>query len=217
MLALGALGTGSVLYGSGLASRALGGLLSVPPAAAQGLCLLTPEQTEGPYYIEDEPVRRRIGEGRPGLALLLLLRVQDATTCAPVPNAAIEIWHADASGAYSGFGGAANDTFMRGQQVSNAIGRVRFRTIYPGWYRGRTTHIHVKVHVGGDVVHTGQLYFPDDVTDAVYAEAPYAARGARDTDNASDGLFANGGARYLLQLSRRGIGYQGRATLGVQQ
>jgi protocatechuate 3,4-dioxygenase beta subunit len=216
LLTLGALGTGTLLYGSRAARRAAGELLSVRSASAQSPCLLTPEQTEGPYYLEDEPFRRTISEGRPGTPLLLLLKVQDTATCAPIPDAVVEIWHADADGSYSGFDGATNGTYMRGQQVTNRVGRVRFRTIYPGWYRGRTTHVHVKVHAGGDVVHTGQLYFDDAVTDVVYGRQPYSARGMRDTDNASDGIFANGGTQSLLGLSPRGRGHQGKLTLGVR-
>ncbi len=217
IVAAGALGAGAALHASGLARRLGGGLLDPPAALAQTgpACVLTPEQTEGPYYLDGEPFRRRISEGRPGLPLLLLLKVVDVATCAPVANAVVEVWHADASGAYSGFDGAANDTFMRGQQVTNAVGRARFRTIYPGWYRGRTVHIHVKVHAGGDTAHTGQLYFDDTITDQVYAQQPYASRGPRDTDNASDGIYASGGAQSLLALRPRGTGYQGRLTLGV--
>lgn len=215
LAALGALGTGTLLYVWGRTRRAAGSLLTTRTASAQNQCVMTPEQTEGPYYVAGEPFRRKITEGRPGMPLLLLLRVQDVATCTPIPDATVEIWHADAGGSYSGFAGSDGDTFMRGRQISNDVGRVRFRTVYPGWYRGRTTHVHVKVHVRGSEVHTGQLYFDDDVTDLVYGEAPYASRGARDTDNASDGIFARGGTQPLLRLQRRGIGWQGKATLVV--
>lgn len=215
MLALGALGTGSVLSASRLLSGAFGGPLSTASAEAAS-CILTPEQTEGPYYIDDEPFRKNVTEGRPGTPLVLVLRVVNASTCAPIPNAVVEIWHADANGNYSGFNGQSNSTFMRGQQVTGTGGRARFRTVYPGWYTGRTTHIHVKVHAGGSTVHTGQLYFDDTITDQVYAAQPYAARGTRDTDNASDGIYRNGGASSLLTLTPRTNGWQGRLTMGVQ-
>lgn len=215
MVALGALGTGSVLSASTLLDGAFGGLASVGRAEAAS-CVLTPEQTEGPYYIDDEPFRKNITEGRAGMPLILLLRAVNAATCAPIPNAVIEIWHADASGTYSGFNGQTNSTFMRGQQVTGASGRVRFRTVYPGWYSGRTTHIHVKVHAGGSTVHTGQLYFDDTITDQVYATQPYSSRGQRDTDNASDSIYRSGGASSLVTLTKRaGSGYQGRLTMGV--
>jgi protocatechuate 3,4-dioxygenase beta subunit len=136
-------------------------------------CVLTPEHTEGPYYIAGEKVRRNITEGRPGTPLTLRLTVVDSRTCKPIKGAAVDIWHCDASGAYSGFGaGRASRTFMRGIQRTNANGVAIFKTVYPGWYPGRTVHIHVKVHVRGNVVHTGQLYFSDRVTDAVYRRPP---------------------------------------------
>jgi protocatechuate 3,4-dioxygenase beta subunit len=121
-----------------------------------------PELTEGPYYIEGEQIRRNITEGKAGVPLTLRLRVVDASTCKPIKGAAVDIWHADAGGVYSGFGGGARSrTFLRGIQRTDANGVAVFRTIYPGWYPGRAVHIHLKVHVGGSVVHTGQLFFPD--------------------------------------------------------
>jgi protocatechuate 3,4-dioxygenase beta subunit len=193
-----------------------------PAAVASGSvkCVLTPEQTEGPYYIPNEKVRRNITEGKPGTALTLRLTVVDASTCRPIKGAAVDIWQADASGVYSGFGqGAASRTFMRGVQRTDAKGTAIFRTVYPGWYQGRTVHIHVKVHVGGNVVHTGQLYFPDALTDAVYRRAPYSSRPARDVRNASDAIFRNGGRRSMLTVRRAasaaGAGYTGSIVMGV--
>src|SRR5919201_1436743 len=150
-----------------------------PAAVASGAvsCVLTPEQTEGPYYIPNELFRRTITEGRPGTPLMLRAFVVDASMCKAIKGAAVDVWHADAGGVYSGFGaGAANRTFMRGIQRTNAKGLASFRTVYPGWYPGRTVHIHVKVHIAGNVVHTGQLFFPDSVTDAVYRRSPYSRR-----------------------------------------
>jgi protocatechuate 3,4-dioxygenase beta subunit len=181
-------------------------------------CVLTPEQTEGPYYIANEKVRRNITEGRPGTALTLRLAVVDATTCRPIKGAAVDIWHADASGTYSGFGaGRSSRTFMRGIQRTNANGIATFKTVYPGWYAGRTVHIHVKVHVRGNVVHTGQLYFPDAVTDAAYKRAPYSSRPDREGRNANDFVYRNGGKRSLLRLRRSGSGYVGTIRMGVRR
>ena len=168
-----------------------------PAAVAAGVvsCVLTPEQTEGPYYIPNEKLRRNITEGRPGTPLILKLAVVDASTCRPIKGAAVDIWHADASGVYSGFGaGSGNRTFMRGIQRTDAHGVATFQTVYPGWYQGRTVHIHVKVHVRGNVVHTGQLYFPDSLTDTVFRAAPYNKRPRRTTRNAADFVFATGGS-----------------------
>jgi protocatechuate 3,4-dioxygenase beta subunit len=189
-----------------------------PAGVASGAvkCVLTPEQTEGPYYIANEKLRRNITDGRPGTPLTLRLGVVDASTCRPIKGAAVDIWHADAAGVYSGFGaGAASRTFMRGIQRTDAKGFATFRTVYPGWYQGRTVHIHVKVHLGGNVVHTGQLYFSDALTDAAYRKAPYSGRPARDVRNSTDSVFRNGGRRSLLTVRRSGAGYLGSIVMGV--
>jgi protocatechuate 3,4-dioxygenase beta subunit len=191
-----------------------------PAGVASGAvaCVLTPEQTEGPYYIPREKLRRDITEGRPGAPLLLRLKVVDASTCRPIKNAAVDIWHADALGVYSGFGsGRGNRTFMRGVQRTDRTGLARFRSVYPGWYQGRTVHIHVKVHVAGNVVHTGQLYFPDKVTDRVFRRRPYSRRPRRTTRNATDFVFAQSGRRSMLGLRKVGSAYVGSITLGVSR
>jgi protocatechuate 3,4-dioxygenase beta subunit len=191
-----------------------------PAAVASGAvaCVLTPEQTEGPYYIAGEKLRRDITEGRAGMLLLLRLHVVDASTCKPIKGAAVDIWHADAGGVYSGFGsGSGNRTFMRGIQKTDANGLARFRSVYPGWYQGRTVHIHVKVHVAGNVVHTGQLYFPDSVTDRVFRRKPYSRRPGRTTRNANDFVFANGGKRSLLSLRKSGSAYIAAIAMGVHR
>jgi protocatechuate 3,4-dioxygenase beta subunit len=196
---------------------------SVGPAgvASGGVsCVLAPEQTEGPYYIAGEKLRRNITNGKPGTPLRLDLGVVDASTCRPIKGAVVDIWHADSSGVYSGFGqGAGSRTFMRGIQKTDARGIATFQTVYPGWYQGRTVHVHVKVHLGGNVVHTGQLYFPDTLTDAVYRKSPYNKRPGRDVRNATDFVFRNGGKRSLLSVRRRKSagGYVGAITMGVQR
>jgi protocatechuate 3,4-dioxygenase beta subunit len=107
--------------------------------------------------------------------------------------------------------------FLRGHQRSDARGRVRFDTIYPGWYPGRTPHVHLKVHVGGAEVHTGQLFFEDQTSAAVYETVAYRSRGRADTTNATDGLYAAAGAaKAEVRTSRRGDGYIGRLTVGVR-
>ena len=191
-----------------------------PAGVASGAvsCVLTPEQTEGPYYIAGEKYRRDVTEGRSGVPLLLRLRVVDASTCKPIAGAAVDIWHADALGVYSGFGaGRRSRTFMRGIQKTDANGLARFRTVYPGWYQGRTVHIHVKVHVAGNVVHAGQLYFPDSLTDRVFRRRPYSRRPHRTTRNASDFVFANGGRRSMLSVRKSGSSYVGGITMGVNR
>jgi protocatechuate 3,4-dioxygenase beta subunit len=214
---------GTLLRFGGLAAAGLGvDALAAgegPAAVASGTvrCVLAPEQTEGPYYIPNEKIRRNITEGRRGVPLALHATVVDASTCKPIRNAAVDIWHCDAGGVYSGFGaGAANRTFLRGMQRTNANGLAVLKTIYPGWYQGRTVHIHVKVHLGGNVVHTGQLYFPDTLTDKIYRRAPYTARPDRTTRNANDFVFANGGRNSMLSVkSDRAGGYVASIAMGV--
>src|SRR3954454_24441459 len=184
-------------------------------SSATPSCVLAPEQTEGPYYINDHLIRSNITDGKAGVPLSLRLQVLDATSCKPIKGATVEGWHADGAGNYSGFSTAGS--YLRGGQRSNSAGNVAFKTIYPGWYQGRTTHIHVKVHVGGKVVHTGQLYFPDLLTAAVYRNrSPYRSRGQKDTANAADMVFADGGKQSMLRLSQHGTGYVGRLSLGVR-
>ena len=189
-----------------------------PAAVAAGLvtCVLSPEQTEGPYYIANEHVRSNITEGRPGRPLTLRTTVVSASNCKPIKGAAVDIWHADASGTYSGVLGNTG-TFMRGIQRANAKGLALFQTVYPGWYRGRTVHIHVKVHIGGNVVHTGQLYFPDSLTDVVYAHSPYSSRPNRDTRNATDSVYRNGGSKSMLAVHKSGAGYVASIAMGVHR
>ncbi len=190
-----------------------------PGTATPVQCVLTPEQTEGPYYIDADLVRRDITEGRPGTPMLLSLVVANATTCVPIPNAIVDVWHCDASGNYSGFDGSGARTstrYLRGVQPTNASGVAELQTIYPGWYRGRTVHVHVKVHVGGREVHTGQLYFPEDVTGAVYQSAPYSTRPGRDTMNATDSVYRDGGAQSILTLRKDGTGYVASIVMGVR-
>lgn len=189
-----------------------------PAGVASGAvsCVLTPELTEGPYYVANEAVRRNITEGRPGTPLHLRLGVVDASTCRPIKSAAVDVWHADALGIYSGVQGNSG-TFMRGIERTDASGLALFDTVYPGWYEGRTVHIHVKVHLGGTVVHTGQLFFPDPITDRVYAASPYGTRGPRDVRNGGDSIFRNGGSRSMLTLAKSGSGYVARITMGVHR
>jgi hypothetical protein len=223
LLTLGGLAAtvGAGAWGSGLLGDDDAEASGAGPAAVRsGLvtCVLSPELTEGPYYVPNERLRRNITEGKPGAALLLDLKVLNASTCRTIRNASVDIWHCDALGVYSGdVAGNPGTNFLRGIQRTNAKGIATFRTIYPGWYPGRAVHIHVKVHVGGDVVHTGQLFFPAAISNAVYRRAPYRGHGTQaDTPNATDAIFRNGGSKGMLKLRRSGTGYVGSISMGVQ-
>lgn len=234
---LGAVGLGAVLAAcragdpAGESPSTTAGGSTVAPTgpgadlfAGGASCTLTPEQTEGPYYFDAGAIRRDIREDRPGVPLRLALRVQDAATCAPIPDAVVDIWHCDALGSYSGFEAASagrpgagsgrtdQSTYLRGAQVTGADGAVELLTIYPGWYRGRTTHIHAKVHLDRDTVLTSQLYFDEAVTAAVSAQAPYDADPGRDTFNDDDRIFD---PELVMSLQPDGPGYLGVMSLGV--
>jgi protocatechuate 3,4-dioxygenase beta subunit len=192
-----------------------------PAAVESGLvtCVLAPEQTEGPYYVDAAAMRRNVTEGKPGTALTLRLTVANASSCKPIKGASVEIWHCDAEGVYSGVSqqGTDGEWFLRGVQRTDAKGLAIFHTIYPGWYPGRTVHIHTMVHLGGNVVHTGQLYFSDVVTDAVYRRSPYSQRPNRNPRNSGDSIYRNGGKRSTLRLVKSGSAYVGSITMGVQR
>jgi protocatechuate 3,4-dioxygenase beta subunit len=188
---------------------------------ALGTCLLLPEKTAGPFPLEEQFVRRDVTEGYPGHPLRLGLRVLDGG-CQPVPGAAVEIWHADATGDYSAFadGGGGKDegpgtTFLRGTQVAGDDGIVEFLTIYPGWYSGRAVHIHLRVHVDDTTVLTSQLFFDEDHTASVYAGAPYAESGLPDTSNDADSIAGDAAAEGTLLHLTASETTSGTGTLGL--
>jgi protocatechuate 3,4-dioxygenase beta subunit len=211
----------------GATGAMLAGLPARSGAQAIPACVVTPAQMDGPFFtdvrlnradIRSDPTDKSVREGAP-LTLALRVATVGAAGCTALRGAMVDVWHCDAVGAYSDSDQAtAGKKFLRGYQLTDANGVARFTTIYPGWYPGRTVHIHVKVHVGGTVVHTGQLYFNDTVTDAVYRKAPYRARGARTTRNASDSIFRNGGSRSQVKTAGDGKGgYVGRITMGISR
>ncbi len=160
-------------------------------------CTVYPQQTAGPFSLDLDQLRSDITEGKSGATLRVVVQVQ-SEACAPLKDLAVDLWHCDADGVYSGFAGqlggldTTGQTFLRGTQVTDADGVAQFESIYPGWYPGRTTHIHFKVHTSSVTEATSQLYFPENVSAEVYATPPYAARGQKDTPNDLDGV--SGGA-----------------------
>jgi len=182
--AAGVLGAGALLGGGGLRFDGSG---SVSVAEAAASCTLTTEQEEGPFYVDLEKVKSNIVGSRTGVPLVLRIKVINAATCKVIKGAAVDIWHADAVGKYSdeSSNGTSGQTWLRGVQLTDADGVAKFRSVYPGFYQGRTTHIHVKVHIGGSVSgskfaggrvsHTGQIFLPEALSAQVYKLAPYTA------------------------------------------
>jgi protocatechuate 3,4-dioxygenase beta subunit len=194
--------------------------------ADAGTCTVTPTATEGPYYIDVDKLRSDIREDREGTRLRLAVRILDADGCTPVKDAVFEIWHCDAAGLYSGFesastggggpgGNATTDAkrYLRGAQVTNPDGIAEITTIYPGWYQGRTAHIHAKVFLSNRDLLTTQLYFDEELNSAVYAAAPYNERAGRDVFNDDDSIFSD---QTILTVTKDGDGYLGLINVGVR-
>ncbi len=205
----------------------------VPRAFAQTvaggkICRLTPQAEEGPFYFDPNLVRADIAEGHEGVPLTLSLQVVDGA-CAPLAAARVDLWHADAVGFYSGYGGQGDDNkastrgqkFLRGTQLTDASGGVTFTTIYPGWYSGRTTHIHFKVFLDRKTVLTGQIYFPDALSEFIYTNVrPYKDRTKkRDTINASDGVLAASGGDHasFCSITEEADRYLAALAVGVDR
>lgn len=213
-------GTGGLLLGGRSTAQ---GALSREPSPG---CVLTPAQTEGPYFVDERLNRGDIradpatGAVRPGAPLALQLRVAAVagTKCVPLRDAIVDIWQCDALGHYSDVDAARGTRFLRGCQVTDAEGRVRFTTIYPGAYPGRAVHIHFKIRPGAPGrarEFTSQLYFDDALTDRVHATSAYGGGASRRTRNASDGLYMDGGRDLTLDVAQGGHGYAAAYEIGV--
>ena len=162
------------------------------PTTGSSACAVTPSETAGPFPSLTDLIRSDIREGRSGTTLTLTITVvHSSNNCSPVPNANVEIWQCDAAGNYSQYGSQTAQTYLRGIQTTNGDGQVTFTTVYPGWYQGRATHIHVEVVRNGVSSKVTQIAFPESVNAAVYATGVYASRGSNPTANARDGIFAD--------------------------
>ncbi|MBV9218238.1 MAG: intradiol ring-cleavage dioxygenase [Methylobacteriaceae bacterium] len=199
-----------------------------PALAAPNMCVLTPRAIQGPFYFDPKLVRGDIAEGKPGAPLRLRLKLVEARTCAPIEGARIDVWHADGLGLYSGYAhqgdsGTAStrgETFLRGSQTTDVGGEIAFTTIYPGWYPTRAPHVHFKIFLDRRSLLTGQMYFPDAVSDVVYRSArPYSDRVKRDTTNATDGVLraTRGGASTICEMSQEADRYQAFLQIGVDR
>jgi len=201
-------------------------------AQALPSCVVTPQQTEGPYFVDERLDRSDIrsdpsdGTLKDGVPLRLVMQVSQisGSACTPLVGAQVDLWQCDALGVYSdvqdpGFV-TSGKMFLRGYQVTDQSGSVQFTTIFPGWYQGRAVHIHFKVRTTPDSEEgyelTSQFYFDDAITDQVHAQPPYAQKGQRTLRNAQDGIFRNGGSQLMLPLNQDGQGYAATFNLGLQ-
>ena len=225
MTLLGTAGAVWLVGGSLLPRRAIAG--SLDPS-----CVARPEQTGGPYFVDERLNRSDIrsdptgGPVRPGAPLALTLQISRLNSgyCQPLPGVQVDIWHCDALGVYSdvqdpGFN-TIGQKFLRGYQVTDAQGEVRFVTVYPGWYPGRTVHIHFKIRTTPmarrSFEFTSQLYFDDVLTDRVHAVPPYATNGARTARNQHDWIFRRGGDQLMLAPTTTADGYAATFSISLQ-
>jgi len=216
------------LASAGAATVATAGAKVVPapkPAAVppDTVCFLHPDTVDGPYY-ENKPIHRSdITEGKKGIPLEVRVRLVDAQ-CRPIKGARVDCWQADAQGIYSDFPNQGDDltietpgqTFLRGTQTSDGAGMVVFQTIYPGWYRGRTAHIHFKIHIDGRTRLTSQIFFPDALNEWIYLNAPgYKREAVRDTINVTDWIMAEATRNAVAQVKEEADRYVVSITYGV--
>ena len=230
-------GTGAAIL---LAGCAPGSASTAQPTAASTQtavtnvpgCVVRPALTEGPYFVDEKLNRSDIrsdpsdGSVKSGTPLRLTFRVSSVgnNSCAALQGAMVDVWHCDALGVYSDVSDPRFSTvgkkFLRGYQVTDATGTASFTTIYPGWYQGRTVHIHFKIRTtaGAGVSHefTSQLFFDDTLSDQVFAQAPYNSKGQRATRNNDDGIYRSGGSQLLLDVTRDSQGYAATFAIGLQ-
>lgn len=194
-----------------------------PAPATDKVCRLTPQVTQGPYWFDPKLDRSDVTEGRPGVPVRVAITVVDGN-CRPIKGARVDLWHCDAAGIYSGYGGQGDDhktaakgqTFLRGAQVTDADGRAAFRSIWPGWYEGRTPHMHLKVFLDARTVLTSQLFVPDALSEWLYENVPaYRRPRKRDTFNRQDGIALQGGEAMVAAVKELKDGYELALTLGV--
>jgi protocatechuate 3,4-dioxygenase beta subunit len=193
--------------------------------------VVSPELTEGPYFVDgqldrsdirSDPASGIVSDGLP-LGLTFLVSRLDGTSCLPLADALVDVWHCDATGLYSGVQDRSFDTsgqqFLRGFQRTDEAGRAAFTTIYPGWYSGRAVHIHFKIRTDPDAASglefTSQLLFDDEVSRSVYAAPPYAVKGVQDTTNDEDMIFGDAGELLQLALEPTADGYAAVFPIGV--
>jgi protocatechuate 3,4-dioxygenase beta subunit len=236
---LGFIGTGSLIIGackkSADVSATAAGSSSGSNSTGSDSCIVTAEEVEGPYpYVGGEitnPLQRTdVTAGQTGLPLAITFNVVNANNnCAVVSNARVDIWHCNKDGYYSGYGSQTGgslgtqsylgETWLRGYQITDANGMAKFTTIYPGWYQGRATHIHLEVFVNNVLKKTGQITFSETISDAVHQTTLYAAHGINTTRNAADGIFNNSAtdlANETVALTGSiSSGYSGSYTIGL--
>jgi protocatechuate 3,4-dioxygenase beta subunit len=215
--AMGALGA-AVAFGCGNSPTTPSDTTAtIPAGSTNAACAVTPTETAGPFPSLTDLFRSDIREGKQGTLLNLTVKVVNVNAgCAAVPNANVEIWHVDAAGNYSQYGTQTTQTFLRGIQTTNSNGEVTFTTIYPGWYQGRATHIHVEVTTGGVSRKVTQIAFPESLNNAVYGSGVYASRGSNPMSNTADQIFADSlSSELITPAGDAASGYSASFQVGI--
>jgi protocatechuate 3,4-dioxygenase beta subunit len=233
LASLGAVGAASFIPGQLLRGDVAGRLLSIGGVPIPA-CVVRPAQTEGPYFVDTRLNRSDIrsdptdGAVPEGAALKLAFRIArlDGSSCRPLEGALVDVWQCDAVGVYSGvkdingFFDTTGKQFLRGHQITGPEGIVEFHTLYPGWYQGRTVHIHFKIRTDPEsergTEFASQIYFSDEQSDRVFTRAPYASVTGERTRNEGDGIFRNGGQQLLVDVEPDGDGYTATFDVGLQ-
>ena len=236
MLRVLGLGSAAIFFGYDqlrhLCSNDAADLGSGAMAANLPGCVVRPEQTEGPYFVDEKLNRSDIRVDpsdksiKPGVPLRLEFQVSRiaGAACTPLSGAMVDVWHCDAAGVYSDVRDGRFDSrgkkFLRGYQQTNANGNAEFLTIYPGWYEGRAVHIHFKIRSaaqGGRAQEfTSQLYFDESVNDQIFKQAPYNSKRGRRMMNDTDFLFRRGGKELLVIPAKTSQGYTAKFDIGLQ-
>lgn len=228
---LGLMGAGAIILDACSKSSSGGSSSSSSTSTTTGSCIVSPEETEGPYpyptgEINNPLNRTDITESKTGIPLSLVFTVVNTNnSCAVISNARVDIWHCDKDGYYSGYANQpgylgtqsyVGSTFLRGYVLTDSNGQAKFTTIYPGWYTGRATHIHIEVFINNVLKKTTQVAFSETISDAVHTSSLYSAHGVNTTRNASDTVFSDSISSELLTLSGSlTAGYTGTYTIGI--
>lgn len=213
---LGILGAGAMLP----ATRAFADGNSSAKATAS--CTLIPTETEGPFPLDLSTTnsatyfRRDVREDRSGAKLNLTMRIYGVDNCTPMTNVRVNIWHCDKNGLYSGYfntmntgstAATASMTWLRGYQMTDAYGEVQFTTIFPGWYSGRTMHIHFQVYVSSSYKAVSQMTCDATQKNQVYADnASLYTKGADPQAIATDNIFSDGYTYQMFTLTKNSDG-----------
>ncbi|MBM7846068.1 intradiol ring-cleavage dioxygenase [Herpetosiphon giganteus] len=196
--------------------------------AALPSCIVRPELTEGPYFVDEklersdirsDPSNNAVSAGTQ-LDVKVVVSQIGAGTCTALAGAIVDLWHCDADGVYSDATDRSFNTvgqkFLRGYQRTDDAGVANFTTIYPGWYQGRAVHIHFKIRTDAGYEFTSQFFFDESLTDVVHAQAPYVAKGVRTLLNDGDGIYQQSAGQTILTVVPNGQGYSATFEIGLQ-